>query len=96
MEELICANCGPIGTEYYTELKSGQNVARCNKCDRFIKNLPQGGEAVLYLGKYKGTAVKDIEDLPYLKWAKDGMTTLKPKIKDAIQKRIDQLEHLAK
>lgn len=96
MEELICPHCVPIGTEYYTESKSNQNVARCLKCNTYIKNLSQNTEPTLYVGKYKGTAVKDIEDLPYLKWAVVGMTTLKQKIKDAIQKRIDQLEHLAK
>jgi hypothetical protein len=96
MEELICPKCGPIETEYYTELKSNNLVARCNKCGSFIKNIAQGTEPVLYVGKHKGKAVKDIDDLPYLKWAIVNMTTVKPKIKYAIQKQIDHLEHLAK
>lgn len=95
MEQLICASCGPIGTEYYTELKSNQNVARCSKCDRFIKNISYD-KPKLYVGKYKDVPIEDINDTSYLVWAIKNMTSLKPKIKEALQQQLDRLEYLAK
>lgn len=95
MEDLICPKCGPIGTEYYTEMKANNNVARCLKCDSYIKNLPQGGEPTLYFGKYKDQKVKDIEDMPYLKWVLE-KTNPAASLRKAIQERISQFEFLAK
>jgi predicted amidophosphoribosyltransferase len=93
MEELICPKCGPT-TEYYTELKSNQNVARCLKCDSFIKNIPYK-KPMLYIGKYANVPIEEIEDVGYLKWALKTLT-LSSGIKTAIQKQIDRFEHLAR
>lgn len=94
MTDIICPKCGSVN-DYYTELKSNNNVARCNKCDAFIKNLPHA-DPVMYVGKYKDKKISEIEDLGYLIWAKKNMVTVGKNIRDAIQKQIDKLEHLAK
>lgn len=97
MQDLICSKCGPIGTEYYTEMKANNNVARCLKCDSFIKNLPQGNEPTFYFGKYKDQKIKDIEDMGYLKWCLSGKgPKLSESIRKAIQDRITQFEYLAR
>ena len=93
MEELTCPNCGPT-TEYYTELKSNNNVARCMKCDAFIKNLPHA-EPIFYVGKYKGQNISEIEDMGYLKWALKEMK-LSANMRTALQRQIDRFENLAK
>jgi len=93
MEELICPKCGPT-TEYYTELKSNNNVARCLKCDSFIKNLPHA-EPTFYVGKYKGKKISEIEDIGYLKWALKEMK-LSANMRSAIEKRISSFENLAR
>lgn len=93
MEELICPKCGST-TDYYTELKSNQNVARCNNCDSFIKNIPYQ-KPQLYVGKYKGMPIDEIEDMSYLRWALDKMK-LSAAIRKAIETRISSFEHLAK
>lgn len=96
MEDLICPKCGPIEKEYYTELKSNQNVARCLKCDSFIKNIPQGNDATFYFGKYKDQKVKDIEDMDYLKWALKNLGKLSKNMRTAIENRINSFENLAR
>lgn len=93
MESLKCPKCS--STEYYTEVKANNNVARCMKCDTFIKNVPYD-EPKFYVGKYKGQKIGNIDDMSYLKWAEQNMNNLKPAIKTAIHNRIVQLEFLAK
>lgn len=90
MEQLTCLKCG--SEEYYTELKSNNNVARCSRCDSFIKNIPYGNPT-MYIGKYKNVAVSDIDDIVYLRWALQNMTTIGKTIRDAIIKQIDKLEN---
>ena len=96
MEDLKCPNpnCQAIN-EYYTEMKANNNVARCSKCDAFIKNIPQGGDPTFYFGKYKNQKIKDIEDINYLKWALENIK-LTSSMRKAIQDRIAQFEFLAK
>lgn len=92
-EILFCGHCNKeVG--YYTELKSNQNVARCNECDGYIKNIPYNKPA-LYVGKYKGKPIEEIDDLKYLHWAFREMK-LNQRTKDAINERIKQLEFEAK
>lgn len=93
MEELICPKCGPT-TNYYTELKSNNNVARCLDCDSFIKNIPHS-EPTFYVGRYKGKKIAEIEDMSYLKWALKEMK-LSANMRNAIEKRISQFENLAR
>jgi hypothetical protein len=92
METLICPKCGH--NEHYTELKSNQNVARCLKCDAFIKNIPYE-QPKLYVGKYKGKLISEIEDVEYLKWALKTLT-LGAAVRTAVQKQIDKTEFLNK
>lgn len=94
MDTLLCPKCRSQ-KGYYTELKSNQNTARCNDCNTFIKNIPYE-QPKLYVGKYKGKDIGDIEDLAYLQWALNNMSNLNARTKDAIKQRIAQLEFLAK
>lgn len=92
-ETLFCGHCNKqVG--YYTELKSNQNTAWCNECGGFIKNIPYQKPA-LYVGKYKGKLIEEINDLNYLQWA-DRTMKLNPRTRDAIRHRISQLEFESK
>lgn len=93
MEELICPKCGPT-TDYFTELKSNQNVARCLKCDSFIKNIPYQ-DPQFYVGKYKNVPITKIEDIGYLKWALKEMR-LSASMRKAVEKQISNFENLAR
>lgn len=95
MQELICPKCGDIGIEYYTEMKANNNVARCLKCDSFIKNIPQGNDPTFYFGKYKDKKVKDVEDMQYLNWALKNIR-LTSSMRTAIQNQISLFENLAR
>lgn len=93
METLYCAKCD-TQSEYYTELKSNQNVARCSVCDTFIKNIPYE-KPMLYVGKYAKKPIEELTDLSYLQWAEKNMK-LNTRTKEAIRSRITQLEFLSK
>jgi len=95
MQDLLCPKCGDIGTDYYTEMKANNNVARCMKCDTFIKNIPQGKEPTFFFGKYKGHPVKDVEDMSYLRWVLLNLK-LTDTMKEAVKKQITRFEHLAR
>lgn len=94
METLFCPKCQEQ-KEFYTELKSNQNTARCNDCNAFIKNIPYG-QPKFYVGKYKDKNIGDIDDISYLQWALNNMSRLNARTKEAITQRIAQLEFLAK
>jgi len=91
---LYCSKCDDQ-KEYYTELKSNQNTARCSVCNTFIKNVPYE-KPKFYVGKYSGRAIDEIDDLGYLKWAVQNMKNIKGRTKEAINKQIAHLEFLAK
>lgn len=68
--DVICQNCGSIN-DYRPVMKSNQNTAWCNGCDKFIKNLPQGKPPMLFFGKYKGRLISTMlndEEIRYLQW----------------------------
>jgi len=88
--EIVCKNCGSIN-DYRTEMKSGQNVAHCNSCGKYIKNIPYNPHPKLYFGKYKDKLIKDIEDLNYLQWLIDS-NVLKANTRQAVIDRIAQLK----
>lgn len=94
MEQIKCNKCGSID-DYYTELKSNNNVARCNQCDSFIKNIPYQTEHVFYFGKYKDKKVNEVEDIPYLQWV---LKNTKPSksMREAIEKQISSFANLAR
>jgi len=93
METLYCPKCDEQ-KEFYTELKSNQNTARCITCNTFIKNVPYQKPA-LYVGKYKGKPIDEIDDLGYLQWAAKTLS-VNSRTKEALTTRISQLEFLAK
>ncbi|HYH14321.1 MAG TPA: hypothetical protein VD794_03820 [Flavisolibacter sp.] len=92
MESIICPRCN--STDYYTELLSTQNVARCLKCNAFIKNIPYN-EPQFYFGKYKGRVVSSIEDLSYLRWALANCK-MSQSMRDAVYNHIHLLEDLSR
>lgn len=95
METIKCPKCGALD-KFYTELKANNNVARCSECDTFIKNIPYQTEQVLYIGKYKGKRVSEVQDLSWLKWAEGNIKNLKPVQRTAILKQISNLENLGR
>ena len=64
--DIICKKCGSVN-DYKTELKNSQNVAHCNGCGKFIKNIPYQ-KPKMYFGKYKDKFISDITDINYLDW----------------------------
>jgi len=87
--EITCKNCGVID-DYITIMKNGQNVATCNGCQKFIKNMPYQIPK-FYIGKYKGQTISSCADLNYLKWF---ILNTNPKStqKIAVESRIHFLE----
>src|SRR4051812_12897154 len=68
--DVICKNCGSVN-DYHIARKANNDVAYCNGCDKYIKNIPQRNAPMLHFGKYKGQFIKDIEDVSYLEWVRD-------------------------
>ena len=93
METIVCKQCGSID-DYSTEMKSNQNVATCNGCGAFIKNIAYNPPA-LYFGKYNGKAIKDYfthEEVNYLHWVRnnpDVCGKLNARTKEAVNLRLD-------
>ncbi len=73
-------------------MKSNQQVATCDSCSKFIKNIPYQ-EPQFYFGKYKGTKVSEITDLGYLQWYLEFTMGNSQRMKDAVKARIEQLEN---
>ena len=94
MEDIVCKNCGTVD-DYTLEMKSNQNVATCNGCGKFIKNVAYNPPA-LYFGKYSGKAIKDYftpDEVNYLHWIRNNPDIWDHKInqrtRDAINLRLD-------
>lgn len=95
MGEVICQRCNTTN-EFYVVSSGPHQKALCNHCNQYIKFISQEKEPPrFYFGKHVGKYVHEIEDMQYLKWAVKNMT-LKQPMRDAIQKRITEFEHLAK
>lgn len=88
-EDITCGKCGLINS-IHTEEKNGQILAYCDGCNAYIKNLAQG-KAKLYIGKYKGKFIEDIDDCQYLEWC-ISVVKLSPRTKKAIQEQIQILK----
>lgn len=93
MQDVICKKCNSVN-DYTTQLKANNNVAYCNQCGSYIKNIPHA-EPTFYVGKYKDRKISEIDDLNYLQWAHKEMK-LSSNIREAVQKQIDKLSFLAK
>lgn len=85
---ITCFKCGLID-DYRTEKKANNLVAYCNGCDSYIKNIPYA-TPTLHFGKYKGSEIKDIEDVGYLQWVINNVK-LSEVIRHAVNERISSL-----
>ena len=75
METIECNKCGEVDN-YRTE-PSGQHIkAICNKCDSYIKFLPQHDkEFIMPFGKYKDEPLSKLthpDEIRYLNWMLSG------------------------
>lgn len=86
---LYCYNCQSDSLYDIVE-KPPHHQAICRTCGKYIKNLPYD-DPKFYVGKYKGIAIKDIDDKGYLVWARDNMTALSERLFVAIENRIAEL-----
>ena len=93
MEQIKCNKCGSVDN-YRIEEKSNNKVAFCNVCKSYIKNLPYDVPK-LYVGKYKGIPISEIEDIGYLKWAIETLR-LTSSVKMACLSQISRIEYLSK
>lgn len=91
--DIVCNKCGLVN-DYRTIQKANNQVAYCNGCDSYIKNIPHDVPK-LYVGKYKGIPIDQITDLNYLQWAV-GTLRLTSAVKMAVLSRISTLEYLSK
>lgn len=89
--EIVCKNCGSVD-DYRIEKKSNQQCAYCNGCDKFIKNIPYRSQTIIYFGKYKGTDINEITDVPYMQWMYDNVSKLNEAQKQALNNRINLLK----
>lgn len=89
---IICPKCNSVD-DYYIEKRTIHTTAYCNKCNSYIKNLPQGKPAQLFFGKYKDRLIQDMvskEEIDYLQWLLK--TDVKPNsLKQAITNHINSL-----
>ncbi|NKE69866.1 hypothetical protein [Candidatus Manganitrophus noduliformans] len=72
VEELTCSRCGAIFSELKAKLAlSGPHVkASCPECGGYVKFISQGGDPMLWFGKYRGKKLTDVvaNDRQYLEW----------------------------
>jgi hypothetical protein len=90
MENIVCKKCG-AENDFSAELKGIHNVATCNKCNSFIKNIPYS-QPKFYFGKYKDNLISECTDLNYLQWFLEN-TKPKANIKVATISRIETLKN---
>lgn len=84
-DHLVCPQCR-TAHGYDVAASGNQWVARCRRCQAFIKNMPQGGPAVLYFGKYAQVPLAEVaaKDRAYLEWLM-AQPWVKFKVKEQIQ-----------
>lgn len=90
---ITCRSCGLIDS-YTTEQKGNNLVATCI-CGAYIQNIPTD-KPRFYVGKYRGKAFDEIDDLSYLEWALGNMNSLNRRSQDAIKEQISRLKMLLK
>ena len=85
---LLCVSCGESGVPIIAP--AGAHLkASCAKCGKYIKFISQGGESMLYFGKYRGKTIAEVvkTDPAYLHWLLE-QPGIKTKIKETIHKML--------
>lgn len=92
MKDVTCTKCGSIN-DYEIRKSELHQTAFCNCCGAYIKHLPrEGKDHVIYFGKYKGTLLKDFttkDHVNWLNWCLNSVETLKPALREAILKHLN-------
>lgn len=89
----IACRCGAIN-DFTVKINSNNHTAYCNRCGAYIKNIPHDVPK-LYIGKYRGKPISEIDDLPYLEWAFKTLT-LTESIRQSVADQINRLTELMK
>jgi hypothetical protein len=89
-KNITCPKCQSID-DYKVEDRGLHKTAFCNKCDSYIKNLPQGKPITLFFGKFNGRTIDSMiepNEIDYLRWLST-KTDLKPNsLRDYIFKHL--------
>ena len=93
--ETVCNQCGLVN-DYQVKQNGPHITAYCSNCGNYIKNLPQLLEPKMYVGKYKGWNIKDIQDRQYLEWALINIDRLKENQRKAIREQIQFIDYNCK
>lgn len=89
-----CGKCGLIN-DFRIIPVNGQDTCRCNGCDHFMGNAPQGGEPTLYVGKFKGRTIKSMilpAEISWLNWYLT-TTSCKGKMRSDIENHLKSLNN---
>lgn len=87
--EVVCKSCGTVN-DYRTEQRGNNLAAWCNSCGRYIKNITWQ-EPTFYVGKHKGTKMKDCWDIGYLEWYLANVK-ISQDTREYLEKRIPELK----
>ena len=93
--EIICNQCRLVN-QYEVKVNGPHVTAYCSKCGGYIKNLPQLQEPKMYVGKYKGWLIKDIQERDYLEWALLNIDSLKENQRKAIREQLQSIDYNCK
>jgi len=88
---MVKCKCG--SEKYHTEQNGIHLEAICDDCGSHIKFIPQKPPQ-LYIGKYKGKLISEIQDLQYLEWYL-GNVRCSATLKQAIVDRIESIKHFS-
>jgi len=83
-----CKKCNTTN-EFTVKPVANNLMAICDHCGGHIANIPYD-EPRLYIGKYKGMAISEIDDLGYLRWAVLNLK-LSKSVAQAIQNKLNGL-----
>lgn len=88
---LFCKHCNKEQA-VQIEVKANNHVAYCTGCGSYVKNIPHSSQDVeFYVGKYKGTKVRECSDLSYLQWFRLNVK-MSERMAEEVSMRISTLE----
>ncbi len=88
--KLYCKYCS-VEREIEIRISGKAHTAYCTHCCNYLKNISYDVPR-LYIGKYKGKAIEDIDDKQYLMWFILNINNIKPAQKEAIEKQLQKLK----